>query len=347
MYQEFELGRGADILVRELFKLEPDETFLITADTESDFRIVAATARVAYAVGARPLVVWTATPKASGKAGEATWPVGALTAVLKEADAWAEFNRMAIFYSTPYDIAFAENKKLRHLCLVGMHSAMLSRCIAGTDFKLLGGFLEKIAQMTHKAKHVRITTSAGGDVEFDNKPEWPINTETGYADQPGSHMIPGQIGWAPDFDTVNGTIVFDGSVSKVPGLGILNQPIRLRVQKATITTIEGGREASMFESWLRNWNHPQMLRLAHVCYGFLPNAVLTGVIAEDERIWGSTQWGIGNVGPTAVPPAGMPAPSHMDGICLNSSVWLDGEPITADGKVVNPQLLSLAKALGK
>jgi len=42
---EFELGRAADILVGELLKLRPGETLVITADTESDMRVVEATAR--------------------------------------------------------------------------------------------------------------------------------------------------------------------------------------------------------------------------------------------------------------------------------------------------------------
>jgi len=346
MFQEFELGKSCDVLVREMFKLKRDECFLITADTESDFRLVTATAQAAMALGARPMVVWTATPPSSGKAGEGTWPVAPLTAVLKEVDAWVEFNHMGIFYSTPYDIALRENTKLRHLCLVGMHTAFMTRAIARTDFAALEPFLEKVTELTRGATHIRITTPAGEDVEFDNHPDHPVNTETGYADTPGSHMIPGQIGWAPDFYTINGTIVFDGSVSKVPGLGILNQPIRLRIEKGAIVAFEGGREATMYEAWLKSWDHPQMLKLAHVCYGFLPNAILTGTIAEDERVWGSTQWGIGNVGPTAVP-EGIPAPSHTDGICLNSSVWLDEIQITNEGRVIHKDLIELAKKLGK
>jgi len=292
------------------------------------------------------MIVLTATPPAGGKAGELTWPVDALTALLKSVDAWVELNRMGIFYSTPYDEAFRTNAKLRHLCLIGMHAAFMTRAIARTDFGVLGPFLERVTEMTKKASEIRITNPAGTDVLFKNHPEHPFNVETGDASLPGSHMIPGQIGWAPDFDSIDGTIVFDGSVSKIPGVGVLNKPIVLRIEKAELVRIEGGREATQLEAWLRSWDHPQMLRLAHVCYGFLPNAQLTGVIAEDERIWGSTQWGIGNVGPTAVP-GGIPAPSHMDGICLSSTVQLDGEQITNEGQVIHPDLVDMTRTLGR
>jgi 2,5-dihydroxypyridine 5,6-dioxygenase len=344
MYQEFELGLGASKVVRDMLRLRRDESCVITVDTEGDFEIARAIARAAYEVGARPLVALTATPTASGKAGEAFWPVRPLAALLKATDAWVELNRVGIFYSTPYDEAFAENRALRHLCFIGMHSAFLTRAVARTDFTVLGPFLERVAEMTKSAKRIRITTPAGTDVHFANHADHPFNVETGDASRPGSYMIPGQIGWAPDFPTIDGTIAFDGSVSKVAGVGILNEPIVLRIKKGEIVEIEGGREAAAYETWLRHWDHPQMLRLAHVCYGLLPNAVLTGVIAEDERIWGSTQWGIGNVGPTAVP-GGIPAPSHTDGICLNSSVWLDGKQILNEGNVVHPELVDMAKKL--
>jgi len=39
--------------------------------------------------------------------------------------------------------------------------------------------------------------------------------------------------------------------------------------------------------------------------------------------------------------------SHVDGICLNSSVTLDGAPVTEDGHVVHQDLIELATRLGK
>ena len=53
---EFELGKAADILVNELFKLKEGETMVITADTESDERVVNATARAVFAAGGKPMV---------------------------------------------------------------------------------------------------------------------------------------------------------------------------------------------------------------------------------------------------------------------------------------------------
>jgi 2,5-dihydroxypyridine 5,6-dioxygenase len=343
---EYELGKASITLARELFGLKNGETFVITADTESDERVVDATARAAFACGAKPMVIWWGSPLGVGKAADPKLPREALTAVLKEADAWVEFNNKWLLYSTPFDIAMSENKRLRYLCLVGMDVDMMIRVLGRVNYKVLKEFEETITAMTHRAKHVRMTTPAGEDLEFDMNPDWPISCETGYADTPGPHMMAGQIGWAPVFESINGTVVFDGSLVP-PFLGVLQQPVRLIVERGEIVRIEGGKEAAEFDTWLQSFHHPQMRKLAHVCYGFNPGARLTGNILEDERVWGATEWGIGQVGPMYIPPDGIKGPSHCDGICLNTSVWLDDQQVTDRGRVLDPHLARLAQELGK
>jgi len=41
------------------------------------------------------------------------------------------------------------------------------------------------------------------------------------------------------------------------------------------------------------------------------------------------------------------AVSHADGICLDSTVWLDNTLLLKEGKVVHPELTELATAMGK
>ena len=344
-YYEYELGKAAKILCEDLFKLKPGETFVITADTECEKRVIDATATAAFACDAKPMVIYTASPLGVGKAADPMLPLESLTAALLKADAWVEFNNKWLLYSTPYDIAMKGNKKLRHLCLVGMNVDMMVRNIGRVDYPNLEKFMMLVTKKTLSAKHIRITTPAGTDVEFNNEPGRKPIMELGYADTPGSHMMAGQIGWSPNFESINGTIVFDGSLVP-PIVGILKEPVRLTIRKGEVVKIEGGKEATEYEKWLKSFNHPQMLKLAHVCYGFNPGARLTGDILEDERVWGGTEWGLGNVGAILVP-GGISGPSHTDGICLNSSVWLDGVQIMDKGQLLDPELKKLAEKLGK
>ena len=349
MFQyEYELGKAADILARGLFKLKPGETFVITADTESDLRVVDATARAAFAVGAKPMVILLASPLGVGKAADPMLPVESLSGALNGADAWVEFNKQWLMFSTPYNRAMQENKKLRYMNLVEMNASMMVRLIGRVNYPALGEFLDNLHKMTTETTHFRLTTPAGEEIEFDLNPDPDRITtlEKGYADVPGCRMMAGQIGWAPKFDTINGILVFDGSV--VPPLGKLEEPIHMTVEKGEIVKVDGGNEAREFEQWMDSWNHPQMRRLAHVCWAFHPGARLSGDIVEDERIWGATEWGIGEVGPgLSVTRQHTSAPSHTDGICLSTSAWLDGVQLLDEGKVVHPELLPLAEKLGK
>jgi leucyl aminopeptidase (aminopeptidase T) len=343
-YYEYELGKAAKILCEDLCKLKRGETFVITADTECDKRVIDATATAAFACDAKPMVIYTASPLVKGKAGDSMLPFESLTAALLKADAWVEFNNKGLINTTIYDIAMKENKKLRHMCLMGgANVGLMVRNIGRVDYPNLEKFMKPITKKTLSAKHMRITTPAGTDVEFNNEPGRNVDMDLGYADTPGSHMMAGQIGWSPNFESINGTIVFDGSISP---LGLLKEPVRLKIKKGEIVKIEGGKEATEYEKWLKSFNHPQMLKLAHVCYGFNPGARLTGVALEDERIWGGTEWGIGNVVGKLIP-GGIYGPSHSDGICLNSSVWLDGVQIMDKGQLLDPELKKLAEKLEK
>jgi len=345
-YYEYELGKAAKILCEELFKLKLGETVIITADTECDERVINATATAAFACGAKPMVIYTASPLVKGKAGETQLPFEALTAALLKADALVEFNNKGLMNTTIYETAVRENKKLRYMCLMGgADVGLIVRNIGRVDYPNLEKFMKLVTQKTMAAKHMRITTPGGTDVEFDNEPGRDVNMDVGYADTPGSHMMGGQIGWSPNFESINGTIVFDGSISP---LGLLKEPVRLTITKGEIVKFEGGEQATEYEKWLKSFNnHPQMLKLAHVCYGFGPQARLTGVALEDERVWGGTEWGIGNVIAVLAPPNGIYGPSHSDGICLNSSVWLDGVQIMDKGQLLDPELKKLAEKLGK
>lgn len=345
---EFELGLAAKKLVNDILRIEENEEVVITADTMSSEEVVNATARAVFNVGAKPLVVWNATPLGVGKAADPMLPLKSLIGALSNADVWIEYNYQWLLYSTVFEEAFKRNKNLRHICLVGMNPDMMIRTIGRVNIPKLKEFLLEVANITMKGKIVRITTPAGTDISFNNHPARKPIVHYGYIPKGTYGMLPGQISWSPDFKSINGKIVFDGSV--YPPIGLLREPIELEIKEGRIVNITGGKEAEEFSRWLESFNDPNMYQLAHISYGFNPGAKLTGNIVEDERIWGATEWGIGSIGPRLVPdiPGGVPASSHTDGICLNSSVWIDDVQIMDKGKIIYPEkLVKLARELGK
>jgi len=343
-YYQFELAKAAMVLARDLVCLKEGESIIVSADTLSDMRVVDAVAAAAHTVGAKPMVVTVATPLGVGKVADSLFPFEPLVAALSNADAWVELNKMYVSYSSVGEIALKQNKKLRHANLVGMDTDMMVRLVGRVNTPVLSKFLQAVTQITQPTTDMRITTPVGNDLRFKLLPkERAVLCEDGMADKPGSHYLAGQICFYPEYSSIHGRMVFDGPISP-PG-GYLDAPVVIDVEKGRIASISGGKKADEWRSWLEALNDPNMFRIAHGCYGFLPGAKLSNNVIEDERVWGATQWGFGYVSPADVPPDGIPAKSHTDGICLNSSVWLDGVQILDCGKVIHPELKLLSEAL--
>lgn len=346
---EFELTNVCLKLLRDMFRVKPGETISITCDTESHMDVVDATARAAIILGAKPLVLRNAAARGCGKAADQDLPMDSLIGALSETDVWIEYNNQWIFYSTVYDIVVEKNKKLRYINLVGANADLMMRNIGSIDMLTLAEFHYKVEEATAAAKHVRVTNPAGTDIEFDNVPGRKFLTADGIIKTGEVKMLPGQIGWAPDFDTINGIIVVDGTLT--PPCRRVDAPVKMTVEKGRVVKIEGGASAMEFKAWMESFNDPNMNITAHISYGIGPGAKLSGDIVEDERVWGSTEWGFGNVGAILVSdiPGGIPASSHSDGICLNSTVMLDDKYFFKDGVVVGPtdEIIALARKLGK
>lgn len=333
---EFELQKAADRLINEMLKVKVGETVLITADTSSDETVVNATAASAHAAGAKPIVIWTITPGGVGKAADKDIPVNTLSEALSATDVWIEYNKQWLLYSTPFESAYKRNKSLRYVCLVEMNPDLLIRNIGNVDIKGLAVFMKKLSEMHKGVKKMKVTAASGTHLEFECDSRHVIGCDAGDASYPGIFMMPGQLNIVPKFGSVNGILVFDGSLS--PACGKLEQPIRMEVKDSIIQSVDGGSQAKEFESWLKSFNDPNMFKLAHIAYGLNPGARLTGNIIEDERVWGATEWGIGYVSSYDAPPEGQDAKSHCDGICLTSSVWLEDTKIMENGRFVLPEL---------
>ena len=334
---DYELQKAADTLIKDVFQVKPGETVVLTCDSLSCMNVVNAVASSAHAADALPMIIKFPAPDGVGQAADPKLPVEPLTGAVSNCDVWIEFNQKWLLYSTPYQRAISTNKKLRYMCLVEYTEDVMIRTMTGIDTVRLTAFMNRVAELNRAAKHIRMTTPGGTDVSFDTDDRHVVSVDAGDASKSGVYMMMGQLNVVPRYGSVNGTIVFDGTVT--PPFGRTpDQPIRLTVKDSVITKIEGGSDAAAYEKWLRAFNDPGMLKMAHVAYGFNPGARLSGNVVEDERVWGVTEWGIGYVSPTVGGPEGQAAVSHTDGICLDTSVWLDGVQIMDKGKMTDPEL---------
>lgn len=345
-YMDLEIAKTSYKLMHDLVKVKEGESVLITVDSIADFRVVEDMAKAAEMLGAKTMVAYHSTPKGYGAITMPYLP-DPLKACVDKTDVWIEMNNQWLLYSPIWDAAVT-NGRTRQVMLGGLSIEQYYRCIGAIDLDAQGKFQNTLTEMTKKAKTMRITNEAGTDITFENDPDRPVANEFDYS-VPGGHFMIGQIGWAPKEDTINGVISFDGTISGGGDaeLGRLEEPVNYIVKNGRIQDITGGAQAKKLKAYYASLNDDNMYIAAHVCYGVNPNAKLDGCTTEDERVWGSTQWGFGHQGSCYSGGAPRNAVSHIDGICLDCSIWLDGVQILDHGKYIEPTLAELAAKLGK
>ncbi len=342
---DLELGAVAYKVVRDITAVKQGESVLITVDSAGSWTVAEELAKAAESLGAKVMVAYHSTPVGVGKVAEPYLP-DSLKAAIPNTDVWLELNWQWLGYSSPYEQALVPPNRVRYMCLCGLDVERMVRFF-NVDLEAQDAFQKKVVELTKRAREMHITTPAGTDVRFENDPRRPVISEL-WCHTPGAHFPLGQIAWAPIEKSINGVIVFDGSfyAGGPADLPSLSEPIAFHVREGVCVEITGGEEAKIARQWLNSLNDPGMYHEAHICYGFNPGAKPSGICVEDERIWGVTEWGFGHQG-IQFKADGVSAVSHLDGICLNSSVWQDGEQVLDRGQVVHPELVELARKLGK
>jgi len=343
---DLELSRACYKLLHDLLRIQPGKSLLITSDSVADPVVAEEIAKMGEALGAKVMVAWHSSPKGYGALTVPYLPEP-LIACCDKTDVWIELNEQWLLYSPMWNAAVT-NGRTSQVMIGGFGVERIVRCIGNVDMTLQKEFQDYLVDITSKAKKMRITNAAGTDICFNNKSNRGICNEIDYS-KPGAHFMVGQIGWGPDEDSINGVIAYDGSVSG-GGDAEFNKPsvpIKYYVEKGHITKIEGGREAEVLKNYFASLNDPNMYIAAHVCYGCNPGAVLGECTAENERVWGCTEWGFGYQGGCYSGGVAREAKSHIDGICLDCNIWLDDVQIEDNGKYTEPHLAEIAEKIGK
>ncbi|MCI2062805.1 MAG: aminopeptidase [Eubacteriaceae bacterium] len=134
----------------------------------------------------------------------------------------------------------------------------------------------------------------------------------------------------PADNSAEGILVIDGSIP-LPGLGVIKEPITIKVEKGYITSIEGGNEADILRESLAAFNDNRVYLVAEVGFGMNPAGTLSGRMLEDEGVFGTMHIGIGNnlsyggSNNTSV---------HIDLIMKSPTCKVDDHYVLKEGKLV-------------
>lgn len=257
--------------------------------------------------------------------GEA--PTDAVAAAMKVSDVMFGATTFSLYNSTARIEACEAGS--RFVNMADYSIKMLEEGCLFTDWdeirRLVDETKEKIV-----GKELFITTPAGTDFRTSIEGRhadvgYGVSREKGEASSPPD----AECAVGPADDSAEGILVIDGSIP-LPGLGVIREPITLKVEKGYIVSIEGGEEADLLRTTLAGFHDRRVYLAAEVGFGLNPAGTLSGRMLEDEGVLGTMHIGIGNnlsYGGTC------DTPVHIDLIMKNPTCVVDGHYVIKDGKL--------------
>jgi leucyl aminopeptidase (aminopeptidase T) len=220
----------------------------------------------------------------------------------------------------------ASDAGVRIATLPGVTEEMLSRLMNG-DLDEMRRRGWAIVSALNRGSQVRITCRHGSDLSFS------IEGRDGIVDA-GELTAKGAFGnlpcgegfIAPVEGTAEGTLVVDGSIAAI---GLVESPVRLTIEAGHLTGVTGDEGAKLME--LLTPHGPDGTNVAELGIGTNEEAILTGNILEDEKIFGTAHVAFGasaGIGGT------VQVPVHLDVVVKEPTVEIDGEAILGGGELL-------------
>ena len=222
----------------------------------------------------------------------------------------------------------ASKKGVRVATFPGITKDIMIRGM-NADYNAISKRSIKLKKILEKGKRVRITAPSGTDIDFEITGRTAIASKGLYHKKGESGNLPtGETYLAPVEGTTNGVFVVDGSFA---GLGLIgNVNIKVEVEKGFATKITGGKAAKKLNEMLDKVGR-RARNIAEFGIGTNDSAKLSGILLEDEKVMGTVHLALGNnvsMGGT------FNVPIHVDGVIKRPTVWIDGNILMKDGKLL-------------
>jgi aminopeptidase len=220
----------------------------------------------------------------------------------------------------------ASEAGVRIATLPGVTEEMLARLMNG-DLDEMRRRGWAIVNVMNRGSQVRITDANGTDLRFSIEGREGIVDAGELSGKGAFGNLPCGEGFiAPVEGTAEGTLVVDGSIAAV---GLVSAPVRLTVEEGHLVGATGNEGAQLME--LLTPHGPDGTNVAELGIGTNEEAILTGNILEDEKIFGTAHVAFGasaGIGGT------VQVPVHLDVVVKEPTVEIDGEAILGGGELL-------------
>jgi 2,5-dihydroxypyridine 5,6-dioxygenase len=314
------MSRGARTAVEVCAGVAKGERALVITDTTM-LPIAEAVARAVVAVGAEPVVAIMPPRDADGQ--EPPDPVAA--AMVKSDVFFAVVSKSITHTKSVRDAAQAGS---RGVMLTQFSEEMMVHGGLEADFRDLAPLCQKMAAAMAGAKLIRLTTRMGTDLTLSAEGR-PGNALTCMVGKGQFSPIPNvEANVSPIEGSAQGVIVADASIPYT-GIGVLREPVTVRVKDGNIVDVSGGDQAKMLRDAWADKKDPLVYNVAELGVGLNPKCHFCGLMLEDEGVFGSVHIGTG----TNITLGGhVKAACHYDLIMTGATIVADGRTILKDGQ---------------
>jgi leucyl aminopeptidase (aminopeptidase T) len=211
--------------------------------------------------------------------------------------------------------------------LPGVTEDMMIRCLSA-DYQAIAERSKRLSEALESGSEVHVTSPAGTDIGL-VRGDRHAKPDTGLYHAAGEYgnLPAGETFFAPIEGTAHGVIVFDGAMA---GVGKVNKPIRLVVRDGLAVEITGGEEAKQLNALINPLGEAAR-NIAELGIGTNDRARITGIILEDEKVMGTVHIALGD---NMSMGGAVSVPSHLDGLIMQPTVYVEGRKIMDAGKLL-------------
>lgn len=301
-------------ILKNCLGVKAGESLLIVAD-ETKKTLADAMFQAGKVLGAEAML---AVMQAREKPGQE--PPAAIAAAMASAHVVVAITQQSLTHTQARKKAVAAGARVA--TMPGITPEMFMAGAITADYSQVKAVTETVAGILTQGREVQIEKQ-GYVLKFSIAGRQGIASTGVYLNPWESGNLPsGEAYIAPREGTASGQVMIDGSFA---GIGKLASPMLLTIKDGRLVAAEGAAS----ELLLTKLGEQDGRLLGEFGIGTNDQARITGIILEDEKVYGTIHVAFGSndtFGGT------ISAGVHLDGLVTEPNIWIDGNQIMANGK---------------
>ncbi len=250
-------------------------------------------------------------------------PPAAVAAAMKQAEVVVCPTKFSVTHTQARHEAAKAGARIA--TMPGITEEMFFKGAVSADYAAVADLSRRVTELLSKAREARIVKD-GKELTMSLAGRDAVASTGLYTEKGQSGNLPtGEAYIAPIEGTASGEAVIDGSIA---GIGPLKSPVTVRLEKGLLVDADGPDGKRLLEML---GDAAEARNLGELGVGTNDRARITGVILEDEKVYGTVHLAFGD---NSTFGGNTRAGVHIDGIIMKPDLYLDGRLVVSGGKLL-------------